>query len=382
MPERDDRADPLLGQVLDGRYRVEALVGAGGMGVVYRAVQLSVDRPVAVKVLHPDASSDPEVVRRFEEEARVVSRLRHPNTVTLIDFGRTASGRLYLVCELMRGAPLDDVLAQGPLSPQRTASLVRQVAQALAEAHTMGVVHRDLKPSNLFVEQVDTQEVVKLLDFGIAKLADGGVQTASGRIFGTPLYMSPEQAEGLAVDARSDLYSLGVVAFECLAGRPPFTGSTAYSILMKHVHDDVPSLPMGEPALDALVRQLLEKAPADRPADAREVARRALAVEHGSAASGPTLSPPRVVEPVEALGSTATWGPAGPAPVVAAPRRARWPIAVVLAGLGGLALWALAPGAPTAPAGSAATAAADAAPSRTPASPTPRRTLARSTQRP
>ena len=271
---RADASDPLVGQLLDGRYRVEVAVGEGGQGVVYRGVQVNVDRAVAIKVLRPGASSDAEVVRRFEAEARIISALRHPNTLRLIDFGRLPDGRLFLVTEFLHGRSLADVLRDGPLTPQRALDLIAQICGALDEAHREGVVHRDLKPANIFVEQVGSEELAKVLDFGVAKLSTQTVETAQGMIIGTPMYMSPEQARGERVDARTDLYSLGVVLFHCLGGVPPFSGENPYSVLNKHVSEPPPRLIdvnptlAAPPELEVLVKRLLAKSRDDRPSTA------------------------------------------------------------------------------------------------------------------
>lgn len=278
--------DPLLGALLDGRFRLETVIGAGGFGVVYRARQVNVDREVAVKVLTADASQNQEIVRRFENEAKIISQLRHPNTLKLVDFGRAPDGRLYIVTEFLTGLPLDKVLAAGRIDCLRTLRMMAQVCDSLTEAHEQGIVHRDLKPGNIFLERVGQQEVVKVLDFGIAKLTAQTTHTATGRIFGTPAYMSPEQARGDEIDARSDLYSLGVVAYECLSGMPPFTGSNPMSILLKHLQE--PPLPLGErapplgldPEVDALVLAMLSKLADDRPSSASEVRAAIHALEH------------------------------------------------------------------------------------------------------
>ncbi len=271
MSDLSRPADALLGQTIDGRYRVEVQVGEGGQGVVYRGVQINVDRAVAIKVLRLGASQDADVVRRFESEARIISALRHPNTLKLIDFGRLADGRLFLVTEFLHGRSLADVLAAGPIAPARALNLMAQVCGALDEAHREGIIHRDLKPANIFVEQVGSEEVGKVLDFGVAKLATQTIETAQGMILGTPLYMSPEQARGERVDARTDLYSLGVVLFQALGGAPPFEGENAYSVLNKHVHAAPPSLADVNPSLlapaqvEQLVKRLLSKEADDRP---------------------------------------------------------------------------------------------------------------------
>ena len=272
-----EKTDPLIGTLLDGRYRVIDVLGRGGMGVVYRALQVKVDREVAVKVIRPAGSDREDAVRRFEREAKIVSTLRHPNTLKLIDFGHTDGGMLYIVNPLLQGRPLDVVLAEeGRLTPARTLHVLAQLCDALIEAHELGIVHRDLKPANIFIECVGEQEVVKILDFGIAKLTVDAVdQTAQGSMVGTPAYMSPEQIRAEAsVDGRADIYSLGVVAYECLCGRQPFAGLEFMAIALRHLHETPLSLQSFTPTLgldarvDELVLRMLEKLPEDRYPDA------------------------------------------------------------------------------------------------------------------
>ncbi len=298
----DTLEDPLVGVVLDGRYHIERVVGVGGFGRVYRAQQTNIGRAVAIKVLSLDAAQRADQVRRFQTEASIISRLRHPNTLKLIDSGRTPDGRLYIATEFLTGAPLDVVLRARPLEPIRTLQLLRQVCGSLAEAHEAGVVHRDLKPANIFVEPVGGQEVAKVLDFGVAKLTQQSTETASGTIFGTPTYMSPEQAAGEVIDARSDIYALGVIAYEMLTGRPPFRGSTPMSLLLKHIQEQ-PTPPstvlpgLISPSVEAFVMRLLAKSPTQRPSTANEV--RQLIDQLLMQLSGPSRPPPRaLIKPV------------------------------------------------------------------------------------
>ena len=195
---------------------------------------------MAIKILKPEISTDPDMLARFRAEARIISELRHPNTLKLIDYGATDDDLLYLVTELLSGEPLSLRLKRGPMSPRETLHVLREVLRSLNEAHERGVIHRDLKPGNLFLEEVAGQTLVKVLDFGIAKMkvAKAGdpeqPATADGMLLGTPAYLSPEQAEGLTVDARSDIYSLGAVAYHCLSGGIPFPGE-AVAQIMAHV---------------------------------------------------------------------------------------------------------------------------------------------------
>ena len=271
--------DPILGTTLDGRYYVHSKLGEGGMGVVYRAQQVAIGRDVAIKLLSREASSEQRLVKRFETEAKIISQLRHPNTLKLIDFGRAPDGRLYIVTEFLEGTTLDARMTRRPLGVGELVSILLQVCDSLSEAHAQGIVHRDLKPANIFLEQVDDQVVVKVLDFGIAKLAQGASHTATGSIFGTPCYMSPEQAQGLPVDGRTDIYSVGVIAYECVAGGPPFFGDNAMAILLQHVNKQPPPVHQVCPEtaapidLQRLVLRMLCKDPDGRPTDIRALQR-------------------------------------------------------------------------------------------------------------
>ena len=288
--------------VLDGKYRIEALLGEGGMGAVYRATHLGTTRTVAVKIIHPRFSQDPEFVERFRREAEASGRLRHPNVVDVTDFGFAPmrTGQVaYLVMEYLDGRSLADVLAQeGRLSTGWVVDILEQVCSAVAEAHRLGIVHRDLKPDNIWLEPNRRGGfTVKVLDFGLAKLAGtaedvaqaragtavrpgpedmtgvfqpagSGAVTQAGSVTGTPLYMSPEQCRGGEVDARSDIYSLGVVAYRMLAGATPFTGDALQLIKL---HSDAPPPDLGNRGLrlprrlSAIVMAALAKNPADRP---------------------------------------------------------------------------------------------------------------------
>ena len=232
--------DPYLGTTLAGKYHLTELIGAGAMGRVYRADHLALDAQVAVKLINPETATDAQTARRFQTEARAASRLRHPNTIQITDFGQAESGALFIVMELLRGRTLARIIEEGAvLSPRRIADLLGQALSALDEAHAAGVVHRDFKPENVFVEMLRTgREHVKVLDFGIAKLrgeADANL-TLRGSVCGTPEYMSPEQIRGEELDARSDVYAAGVVLYECLTGRRPFeTRGPAIDILTAHL---------------------------------------------------------------------------------------------------------------------------------------------------
>ncbi|MBK6687189.1 MAG: serine/threonine protein kinase [Deltaproteobacteria bacterium] len=289
--------DELVDQVLDGRYRVLRPLDRGGMGTVFVAQQLNVERLVAIKVMHTDDALDQKMVARFRSEAQIISTLRHPNTLKLFDSGTLPDGRLYLVTELLNGEPLSRVLRRGPLSVARTVEVVREICLSLAEAHSRGVIHRDLKPGNIFLEKVGTQEVVKVLDFGIAKISAApgrdGHETARGTLMGTPAYLSPEQAYGRPVDSRTDLYSLGVVAYQCLTGKLPF-GGEPISQIAAHAEDPPPSFKaigalQPVPAqVEALVMRLLAKDPKDRPADASALIAELEALQRRSSSPRPS----------------------------------------------------------------------------------------------
>jgi len=290
--------DPLIGRVVDGRYRIIEPIGSGGMGTIYRALQLAIDREVAVKTVRPGAEEvDDAVFARFKSEAQIISQLRHPNTLRLFDFGRM-DGELYLITELLHGSTLEDRLAEGTLDPKTVVTLLIDLADALSEAHKKGIVHRDIKPRNLFLDRVGEREIIKILDFGLAKLQGMPKLTVVGSIVGSPAYMSPEQATGGDITPRSDLYSLGITAFEMLAGHPPFEAGNPQALLLKQRHDTPPKfseLMMTVPAgLEALIREMLAKNPADRPASADELRARLTALEAEWSRSAASSNPKRV----------------------------------------------------------------------------------------
>ncbi|MEQ8277955.1 MAG: serine/threonine-protein kinase [Deltaproteobacteria bacterium] len=282
-------ADELVGRVLDGRYEIVEPLAIGGMATVYRGRQLNVDRAVAIKVMLPEDRGDDKLVARFESEAKIISRLNHPNTLKLIDYGATTDGLLYLVTELLEGRPLSKVIRdEGPLPWRRVLGLMRDVCRSLAEAHAVGVVHRDLKPANIFLQDVMAQEVVKVLDFGVAKVTPGQKieprkgpgatpPTMAGVVLGTPAYLSPEQAFAKPLDGRADLYSLAVVAFHCLTGEVPFGGEPIAQIAGHGLETPPrPSQVGARPDLpsdvEALILRLLDKEPENRGPSAAALA--------------------------------------------------------------------------------------------------------------
>ena len=286
-----------LGDVVAARFTLEALAGSGGMGVVYRARDAFDGRLVALKLLRArvgEGDADAEATR-FDREARVLAGLAHPGIVGYLAHGTAATGQPFLAMEWLEGESLSARLRRGPLSLAEAVSVARQVTAALAAAHRLGVVHRDVKPANLHL--VDgSLDRVKVLDFGIARLGADPALTATGTMMGTPGYMAPEQARGeKGVDARADVFSLGCVLFECVAGRAPFAGDDVMAVLLKVVLDDPPRLSHVRPgvpiALERLVHRALEKQPSARHADADELAAELAALDVDLASAPP---PPRV----------------------------------------------------------------------------------------
>ncbi len=236
--------DPLIGRTLPGGYVILDLVGIGGMGRVYRAEQTNLGRTVAVKIIHPHLVGEENAAARFITEARAASRLNHPNSVAVIDFGKTEDGQLYLVMEFLRGKDLARVqYEEGPLSFRRIVSILRQVLAALSEAHHLGIIHRDLKPENVILEPVRTGgDFVKVVDFGLAKMREGTGPniTSPGIVCGTPEYMSPEQGRGDPLDPRSDLYAVGVIFYQLLTGRLPFEAESPTQVVLMHITEPPP----------------------------------------------------------------------------------------------------------------------------------------------
>jgi serine/threonine-protein kinase len=303
--------DPLIGRVIAGKYSVDQRLGEGAMGVVYRARQLALDRTVALKVLHRELNADDGFAERFSGEARAASRLDHPSSIRVIDFGQEPDGLLYLVMEYVEGLDLFElIMERGPLKPAQIVTVLSQVLAALAVAHDMAVVHRDLKPDNIMIvrgksDDGQTIDVVKVCDFGIAKILDAPApdrgsrrkRGSTGIVVGTPAYMSPEQARGEKLDARSDLYSVGIVLYELLTGAVPFDGDSVISVALKHV-SEIPIPPSSvvpgvDPDLEAICLRALSKKPAERFQNAREMR---LALQ--AAANKPSLGsqPSRILE--------------------------------------------------------------------------------------
>ncbi|HLM58065.1 MAG TPA: serine/threonine-protein kinase [Pyrinomonadaceae bacterium] len=264
--------------VIAGRFRVEREIGRGGMGTVYRASHLGLERPVAVKILKQEFASHPEVADRFMREARTMARLKHPRAAMIFDAGHLADGRPFIVMEFVEGTTLAEVIArEGPFDPARAVRVAAEILDVLSEAHALGIVHRDLKPSNIMLNS----RGVCVLDFGIAKVLQDSTDvtrthatTESGLVIGTPRYMSPEQCLGHRVGPASDLYSVGVLLYEMLTGRPPFTDQLSSAVLVKQATTQPPQLTQFRPdcprRLAQVVHALLAKAPAHRAASAAE----------------------------------------------------------------------------------------------------------------
>ena len=265
----------LLGQTVDGRYAVVKLVGEGGMGKVYEVRHLALDRAFAMKALRPDLAREGDLSERFIQEAKTTASVRHPNIVSITDFGRLPDGIPYFVMELLAGETLAKVVkAGGPIPAARAVRIIRQVAGALGAAHAAGIVHRDLKPENVFLVGGFAGGVlsddVRVVDFGAAKILGSSRLTKTGIVFGTPHYMSPEQASGTAVDHRADIYALGIIMYEMFTGRVPFEADTYMGVLTQHMFvaplppSQVSSAARDLGALEEITLRALEKKPEDR----------------------------------------------------------------------------------------------------------------------
>jgi serine/threonine-protein kinase len=305
-----------------GEYRIEGLLGEGGMGRVYAATHPVIGKRAAVKVLHPRMSMNPEVVDRFVQEARAVNQIGHPNIVDIFSFGELPDGQSYFVMESLKGESLHERIRRQPLSRDELCHFVVDITHALDAAHEKGIIHRDLKPENVFLHQIKNGLQIKLLDFGIAKLANTEdtrlERTRTGAMMGTPKYIAPEQARGYAVDARVDIYSLGVMMFELATGRLPFEADNAMDLVASHLHDEPPrmsSMRRDIPRiLDDLVAAMLAKRADDRPslARVREVLDEVRALPPGDIAytvpdlTAPVLVP-SVIEEAPPRRSRALW---------------------------------------------------------------------------
>jgi serine/threonine protein kinase len=268
--------DPLIGRLINDRYKIAGIIARGGMGKVYRAEQAPLGRLVALKVLNPNYSgeNDPEFHKRFFLEASIASKLTHPNTVTIFDYGKTDDDVYYIAMELLEGRTLHRALREeGPFDAERTMHIGRQICRSLREAHGLGVIHRDLKPANVYlVQHGDENDFVKVLDFGLVKNLDekGEELTQTGLFMGSPKYMSPEQIRGEKVDSRVDVYALGVMMYEMLTGKVPFDRPNSVNILMAHIQEQVPIMNdynvnvRVPPAVENVVRRCMAKNPEER----------------------------------------------------------------------------------------------------------------------
>lgn len=271
----EQEADPLIGGLLD-RYRIVESLGRGAMGCVYRGAHTVLVNECAIKVLYGNFALNQRLVERFRREAQAIGQMSHPNIVNVIDFGRTNDGLTFLVMELINGRTLERAIeTDGPFVPARAASIARQIAAGLGEAHRHGFVHRDMKPANVMLAKADGHETVKLLDFGVVGLIQAATMaklTVAGHIVGTPNYMAPEQARSSSVSPAADLYALGVILYEMLSGRPPFEGYGVAEVLLKHLNDPPPPLSSEtHEGLARLTTWLLAKRPDQRPPSAQRV---------------------------------------------------------------------------------------------------------------
>jgi len=354
-PEPPESIRLPAGTMISDRYRITRVLGEGGMGVVYAAEHVLMRKEVAVKVLHAEMCTVPEVVARFEREAIAAGHIDHPNVAAATDFGRLEDGSCYLVLELLRGPSLRDEIAKGPIPLVRALRILRGMAAGVAAAHAKGIVHRDLKPENvMLVERDGDPDFVKVLDFGIAKVdptvasapqSVGKLVTAVGTVFGTPEYMSPEQAVGDTVDGRADLYALGVIFLEMITGKCPFQGK-ALSILRERILSVGPPdmSNVSDPDARALIARLLTRQPDDRMQSANELIAAIdalLAQREGAPAPTPSAVPPALPSDAAGEGShspNATTNPviADAASPVVSGRKKRWillPAGLAAAGL-------------------------------------------------
>jgi serine/threonine-protein kinase len=303
-PPPDFDPASLVGTTLDGQYRIDSHLASGGMGAVFRAHHLSLRKDVALKVLRPELTTSVELQERFRRESEIAASLEHRHIVRVTDFRRSPEGLLYLAMELLAGESLFDRLRrEGFLPPDEAVEILWQLCDGLEAAHAKGVVHRDLKPENVFLARGPGGELVKILDFGIAKMADPGVgsTTQSGMVVGTPEYLSPEQATGSAIDARSDLYTVGLIGWRMLAGRHPFKADDARALLMMQATQPVPPLASvradlaGYPLLVTAIARACQKDPAARYQSAAEFkADLGAVLDHGLGLLAAATPPPAV----------------------------------------------------------------------------------------
>jgi serine/threonine protein kinase len=312
--------DPHIGTTIAGRYLIEEIIGQGGMATVYRARQMLVDRPCAIKVMNRLLAADATIRERFRREAKSTQTLAHPNVVEIFDHGEMRDETPYMVMELLDGRTLAELLRDGPMASSRAIPVMIQLARAIARAHDLGVVHRDLKPENVFIcRRADGSDLVKVLDFGIARARGDPRLTGAGELFGTPQYMAPERASTGETGPSVDLYALGVMFYEVATGKLPLDASDPTTLLIKHIQERPPPPRLVEPRvppqLDSLVMQLLEKDPRARPVDAHRVEQDLLAL--ASSLNAPI--------PPDADKDPASSHPASPPSAFRADRQGEWP---------------------------------------------------------
>jgi serine/threonine-protein kinase len=316
--------DSLIGEVIASRYCIEARVGSGAMGTVYRARHVKLGRPFAVKLLRPSLLGNETIQRRFAREAELAGALHHPNLVSIVDLGETAYGLHYLVMEYADGETLYDLMTRtGPMPGDRVTAIVRQLCDGLAHAHGHGLIHRDFKPENVIVASEHGRDHVKIVDFGIAILLDDAVSsspdrlTTAGAVVGTPHYMAPEHALGRPIDHRIDLFALGVLCFEMLTGAPPFDGD-GVDVARANVTTDTPAMRdrvpglLVDPLLEAFTRRLMMKSPDARPASAADARALLDLIDRDRAAAAIALGVAPAATP-----PTGTRRPVTPAPGIA-----------------------------------------------------------------
>jgi eukaryotic-like serine/threonine-protein kinase len=303
--------DSLLGQILAGKYRIDERLKEGGMGAVYKGTHILMEKTVAIKVLHPSFAADEKIVARFSREARAASRISHPNALSVTDFGEHENGIVFLVMEFLNGKTLKALIRdEGPLPLARVVDIMRQVGDALSVAHAQGVVHRDLKSDNIMLLSTAAGDHAKVLDFGIAKITEpeGGHDaslTAPNLVIGTPQYMSPEQcSQDREIDARSDIYSFGVILYEMLVGHVPFSGDSATIVMMKHLQEPVPSVLDERKDVPPSVARVVSRAMAKQPGNRYQTV--AELIEDLTLAAGMTVSQsrPSKISTIVAPGST------------------------------------------------------------------------------
>lgn len=370
----EDKADPFVGTFVGERFLVKRKLGEGGMGVVYEAEQTAMDRKVALKVLHPHLNDD-ELYVRFQREAAASSKLEHPNIITVYDFGRTENDSLYIAMEFISGRSLDDdIQANGAMQWDRACKIGSQICSALRNAHDKNIIHRDMKPENVMLcRRGDDVDFVKVLDFGIAKMMEEGdvnqqkALTKTGMVFGTPQYMSPEQVRGEKLDARSDIYSVGIILYEMLTGKLPFNADTPMGLLTKHLIDPPPAFATANPnvavpeELEALVMASLSKDANSRPQTMKDFGQaldRYVGQEHSgnTTVASVVASAGTAKMPATASGSGTMPMPAqsAPSPVLRQPKKSSPMMGVavgvavlLLAGAGGAWYFLMGPGSAT-----------------------------------